>query len=365
MSEYCDFFLNQTCKVNVCNHNVNTQPLGAGAFGKVYQCDENKVIKIAKKDNLQGEYDYINYALKNWINPDKPNVNNNVLNKYNNRQFNDFFEYVVKMYPMTEYMNGREINDLKKTKLVMDKVELYNKTLDNNITLQLINGLVNAVDYLHAMCEYSHNDIKPDNIGYIKTEVKASLTHNNSEITINLNPNKDEIKLKLLDMGLSKPFIESHAEGTTQYMNILLFEDNTKYRYVNDMWAVGCTIYEMVAKDKMFKVEFPPQVLMILSSFGVNDLKYMLGHGSQLTPGIGEKNIKNLKESKTKFVNNIVHHGKNAQYIKDLIYGSMIKTLNMLQSGGYKKKRTLKEYSKKYKIKSLKNGRIRIIKNIH
>lgn len=270
--------------------------LGNGGFGDVVACRDGKyVMKMTrttrafgaqeKQEEMVGEYEYIDYYVPDGV---------------------DKYLYVAKMYPVMKE-GGTTCYD--RTKLVMDRMtgdlySLYNDFIqgDSNTSWRNIvfinNNLAPELDkmltHLHETVGYCHNDIKPANIGYT-------------------NPEDGDLSVKLLDMGSSvkiekdeKPYkmrSDSRLQGgTVVYMTKNTFEEiqDSKNR---DRWAMGCTLYELVAGVPMnsgLNPKFEFSYMTILPNYNDALLRYMLGYSDEEDEIISISNT--MREARTKFL---------------------------------------------------------------
>ena len=112
----------------------------------------------------------------------------------------------------------------------LDKLILKNKNtrkfIDENLIWDIAIQTLKALDYLHNDKKVLHRDIKPSNIFLDK----------------NYN-------IKLGDFGLSRKFFTSYVKtilGTPLYMSPEIL-DNKQYNDKADIWALGCSIYELAS----------------------------------------------------------------------------------------------------------------------
>jgi serine/threonine protein kinase len=132
----------------------------------------------------------------------------------------------------------------------------------------IILKLINSINFLHSNVGYSHNDIKPENIGY--------------------NMNKDGTKqIKYIDMGSSQVINNMDEDGTElktlgyTYMYASPSTISGKFTKTNrDMWALAATIYEIIAGIPLFHIlskhQFVVWITLILSVNNESKIKYLL-----------------------------------------------------------------------------------------
>lgn len=282
--------------IKFCGFDQSLSKLGEGGFGQVVECkasDPNAipefVIKHALDDNevLDGEYKYLNHKSRA-----------------------DKFKYVARLYPVLtsqgkcclqskvviERMNG----DLHK--IYHNALKNYSTNKDGYVrwSMHVISQLVEMLTYLHEQIKYCHNDIKPENIGYVYNKKLG-----------------EKPLLKFIDMGSSKaiegvenirminiPTISPLNGFTLPYAAPFVIT-NQHHDLYRDQWAMGCTIYEIVAGTKMNhpinELEVR-SIFVLLMSYSKAVLDYMLGDRDDYNDNIvSEKMV----EARTKFVSNV------------------------------------------------------------
>lgn len=299
---YCTDSNIKDCNTQCTESNVCAigNELGSGAQGVVNQCGDNKVVKTSNKEELTGEYEFLNYE-----NPHKD-------------------IYVAKMYPVID-------NDTcDKKKVVMDNVQSFKTYLKNevkdNIDLRflLIRKLVAATAFLNFKIKYSHNDIKPDNIG--------------------IHP--DTKHIRFIDMGGSIPITEekgdvySFKDTEREYTQTLMFSapimmENIQDVYVRDRWATACTIYYIVSGGHyMIDTDgdtvnvHNARLFFVLMMLDMDGIEYMLGFINDKPKYVNET----MKKSRGEFVKRIQEYNPDQ---RRLIYAYLIDTFipNVLSSG--------------------------------
>ncbi len=179
--------------------------LGAGHFGKVTKCTENTVRKSV-------------FDEKNSLEIEK-NFTKNTGGK-NNRSWVQMYQ-VYTLVPVENQM----IMESMDTSL--DKITIQKDKLSSTATL-----LQKQLHHFHTTTNFSHNDIKPPNIGV-------------------RNLNKPNMELKFIDLGSvtheSDP--TDNLSFTMQYMSQLDELSIHENRKKADRWSLGCSIYEIVCKS--------------------------------------------------------------------------------------------------------------------
>ena len=201
-------------------HSYNIiSTIGTGAFGTVVKAIEISTEKIVavkilnihnskiKKENIIKEVN----LLKN-------------LNHPNIVKFLDYYEETDNIYIVMEYYEGGTLKQY-----IQDNQNKINEEKSRIIIKQLLNALC----YLHYVCDICHRDIKPENIMLLK---------------------KDDINtIKLLDFGLSSDSFESKSYmencGTLIYMAPEQI-NNISYSKIVDIWSVGIVLYMLLNNGK-------------------------------------------------------------------------------------------------------------------
>lgn len=237
--------------------------IGSGGSGTVYECTNNKhfVIKEADAKDLENEVKFIKYdknnKFKHVAKLFNVETNNNaiIIEKINfilsdNLSILDFDDL---------YSNPTKYLRLHYTQLTPSKIE-YNE--------DIIFKLIDSIKYLHSNVGYSHNDIKPSNVGY-------NIYNNNTK------------QIKYIDMGSSR-LIDKNKEGTQLktlgYTLMYASQSTISGIFTNtkrDMWAIAATIFEIVAGIPLFHTlsnqSFIIYVTLIIGIDNESKLKHILG----------------------------------------------------------------------------------------
>ena len=219
MEIYLEDFTSSLSKLSFkYSYNI-LSTIGSGAFGtvvKAIEISKEKIVAVKilnirnskiKKENIIKEVN----LLKN-------------LNHPNIVKFLDFYEEADKIYIVMEYYEGGTLKQYiqdNQNKINEDKARI------------IIKQLLNALSYLHYVCDICHRDIKPENIMLLK---------------------KDDINtIKLLDFGLSSDSFESKSYmencGTLIYMAPEQI-NNMSYSKIVDIWSVGIILYMLLNNGK-------------------------------------------------------------------------------------------------------------------
>ena len=179
--------------------------LGVGHFGKVTKCTDKTVRKSV-------------FDEKNSLETEK-NFTENTGSK-NNRSW-------VQMYPVYKLVPVENQMIMESMDTSLDKIKIEKDKLNSTATL-----LQKQLYHFHNTTNFSHNDIKPANIGV-------------------RNVNKPNMDLKFIDLGsvTHESDTTDNLSFTMQYMSQLdelSIHDNRKKV---DRWALGCSIYEMVCRS--------------------------------------------------------------------------------------------------------------------
>jgi len=175
---------------------VSKELVGKGSYGEVIKCGSNKVIKKGIS-SFDREFDFL----------EKTRTKTSENSPW------------VRMHRIATLETNKFAMDAVKTTLNKAKIEPNNI---NKYTCRLIRSLKK----FHDETGYTHNDIKPDNIGVMSNG-----------------------SIKLIDLGsvLDNNAKFDHTPQTLLYTAIME-EDMDKHeaRIKNDFWALGCSLYEMV-----------------------------------------------------------------------------------------------------------------------
>ena len=266
---------------------IDETSLGEGAFGEVKKCEGDQyVLKTAlphetsdgeiKQIMFKGEYEYM-------FDP-----------SYNDKKK---FEFVVKMYPVKKEKTPGCYDMFK---VVMEKVTpldefLKEKEAKSQIRYNIAIKLIELVEALHNELNYSHNDLKPENIG-IRT-IKTT------------GQNSAQQHLVLLDMGTSMKFNEQdkdmwfHIDNT----NMKLYEKITPFtlEYANpgiygefyhnhihrDNWALACTVYKIFTGESIYGDRTAPQITKKIFTFNEETLTQFIYDNLLKTDNINNNKI--------------------------------------------------------------------------
>ena len=218
-----DFFLGLGGQEKVRDFLI-LKEIGQGAFGSVYLVQNEKTkkkyaLKVINKDFLS-RTDRTEEAL----------IERLILSKCKHPSIVKLslsFQSKLKLYFVIEYCPNKDLDDL------LRKMGIF----DNDLALQIIAEIVNAVDYLHNEMELSHNDLKPSNI----------LLDANYHIKL-IDFATAKMKGKIFDKkkGDFIPSDESVTKeiiGTAEFLSPEMVNQNiTDYR-TNDIWSLGVIIY--------------------------------------------------------------------------------------------------------------------------
>ena len=191
--------------------------LGKGAFGIVYKAFElcsGRIVAIKQIPINSSNRKYVIKEIELLKNLEHPNIV-----KYYN-----YLKEENHIYIIMEYLEGCTLKQY---------IKENSENITEDIARGIIKQLLNALSYLHYMCDICHRDIKPENI--IFTE-KGNTSH-----------------IKLLDFGLSSDSFESKLKmkncGTLTYMAPEQIS-SLIYSKAVDIWSVGIILYMLLNKGK-------------------------------------------------------------------------------------------------------------------
>ena len=192
--------------------------IGSGSYGvvrKVKRKSDNKTL-ICKEIKLEGLSEKERELMANEMNILRELNHPNIVKQY--ETIKDYLH--SKIYIIMEFCEGGDLD-----KLIL-KNKSNRKFIDENLIWDIAIQTLKALDYLHNDKKVLHRDIKPSNLFLDK----------------NYN-------IKLGDFGLSRKYFTSYVKtilGTPLYMSPEIL-DNKPYNEKADIWALGCSIYELAS----------------------------------------------------------------------------------------------------------------------
>jgi len=205
--------------------------IGSGSYGKVYKIirKSDKKVLIWKEMRLEGIPENGRKLIENEISILRELDHPNIVKQY--ETFTD--DSNSKLYIVMEYCEKGDLD-----KLILQNKN-NNKFVDEDLIWDILVQSLNALKYMHNDRKILHRDIKPSNIFLDKY-----------------------YKIKLGDFGLSRKYFTQYANtilGTPLYMAPEMLEKK-QYNVEADIWALGCSIYELTN----FVVPFEAQNMEIL-----------------------------------------------------------------------------------------------------
>lgn len=318
------------------------QLIGKGSFGKVYGCNNNDklVVKIPNEKitymDLEFDPDDKSPTDENKFRMLKKTIASSFLNEENyfrhaitSKTPDKMFEYVIKLFQC----------DL--THVVMYRCDY---TLDNlpreiilNNLMDITTLLMKGIHHLYIFCDHSHNDIKPGNIG----------------IFVNKD---DTLSLKFLDMGSSQNILKETkvSEFTPHYASPHTLS-LVQIDFVRDLWAIGCTLFELVGGVALFNEMTTPQIIKHVFNLDLKWLSYITGYISFDELQKLKKGVESTFKPHSKFFKSVEQFSKNlkqipsdvGEYIQSVIFENMSRSfhsdLSDVQFGGGVSKGLYKE----------------------
>ncbi len=227
------FFQNNQLKEKIREYII-LKELGQGTFGSVFLAEKetNKkkyALKVINKDFLS-RTERTEEAL----------IERLILSKCKHPsivRLSSSFQTRNKLFFVMEYCPNKDLD------VLLRKMG----TFDEELALQIISELVNAIDYLHNQMEIAHNDLKPSNI----------LLDNNYHIKL-IDFSTARIKNKIFDKKKgdfipSEDYITKDIIGTAEFISPEMVNQKiTDYR-TNDIWSLGIIIYMIFNGETPFK----------------------------------------------------------------------------------------------------------------
>jgi len=320
--------------------------IGNGSYGKVSKIIRKSDRKelIWKEMRLEGIPENGIQLIENEINILRELNHPNIVRQY--ETFTD--ESNSKLYIVMEYCENGDLD-----KLILQNKN-NNKIIDEQLIWDILIQTLNALKYIHNDKNIIHRDIKPSNIFLDK----------------NYN-------IKLGDFGLSRKYFNEYANtilGTPLYMAPELLEKK-KYNVEADIWALGCSIYEItnfiipfeapnmeILLNKI-KAGAPKRINNVYSEYLWNIVSQMLTYDYRKRPSSSQLleecnkivsirnniyNIKNRSEVQSKWEQLIVYDlelqmKEKQQKKKDIIMNEKDKELNEREQKVLEKERLVKE----------------------
>lgn len=237
--------------------------LGEGSYGEVFKC----VHKNPRTGNVE-KYVIKHSTSKGGIDKEVEFAENMEKRCALNSSMILYTKYVIPIYKTNKRNTIALTYAQVLSKFKTDDTFRASLTLDS--FLKIATELHDAVTHIHDKLNMIHNDIKPENIGILNGQVK------------------------LLDLGLARSRMEplDLRGGTIGYNPPNKPYNNT---IVVDMWAVGCTLFEMISRshfsifwadspEELELVEFATAVIMedLMDISGPALVFYLLGEQESL-----------------------------------------------------------------------------------
>ena len=218
----------------------SSETMGRGSYGEIRASDQDKVVK--QGESFDREFDFME------------------------RTRTDKNSSWVKMY---------RVASLERKSFAMDAVDatLHQVRVPQTEVASYAHRLIRALKDFHKKTDYTHNDIKPDNIGVMRDGA-----------------------MKLIDLGSVVHKDSRFVEVPQTVLYTPLMDDDMnrhEVRVKSDCWAMGCTLYEMVvvANRESLRCSMDRHLFFrgdmanfridmsfgLIMRIGLRDLRYILG----------------------------------------------------------------------------------------
>ncbi|CAL1532598.1 unnamed protein product [Lymnaea stagnalis] len=211
--------------------------IGSGAFGKVYEVKDSflhRNLAVKQVIGCQQDSDKEKAALLKEL---------QILKGLSHPRIVQFYGFCEADDVLSLFMERIKGGSLDKYLKYESK-----KPLGSSSIRYILKQMLEGVSYLHSK-RILHRDIKSDNILM-----------------------DEHLHIKLADFGVSKVFQEiskatTKQVGTTRWMAPEMFYQSNDYSYEVDIWAIGCTVTEMLTRKRPFyNLKEEHQVLFKLMS---------------------------------------------------------------------------------------------------
>jgi mitogen-activated protein kinase 1/3 len=172
----------------------------------------------------------------------------------------------------------QKIQDISDAKQVLREIVILKKCFHQNIlrlkgffieeNLQSIQVYVvtELMDFdLYTVIKNSKNNVTNDHIQYIMFQIFLGVyyLHENNIVHRDIKPNNilldDTCQVRLCDFGLAREIKNKADENKTEYVVTRYYRapeimlNSRKYDSAVDMWSIGCTFFELIEEEILFK----------------------------------------------------------------------------------------------------------------
>lgn len=221
------YYFNKTNKDHIIYRFKKIELIGKGSFSKVYKVEDYKnKCKYAIKQIEYSTFSKIHniYNEIEILQSLKKKEQNNITKLFEYFFFRKDLYIVLKLYYSTlhDYINGKQC------------------TTNNKNHINYIKQLTNAIDFLNKN-NVIHRDIKPNNIVFKdnKLENIILIDFGNSCFSNRIDY-RNNLKIQTINYRAPEVIINS------------LLNHKIHYNYKIDIWSLGCVIYELFFKKRLF-----------------------------------------------------------------------------------------------------------------